>query len=149
MSTSVLSARSPSGSSLQRTVSHEMIARPSAATVYTFSFTTLWFQTVNAVAPMIAASAPPVIRCQRSGSHVTSTRSATRNHIAAEKALASAASRLILTATLKPPSGSSANVRPRMTKSGLPGGCGRPKTYAAAMYSLVSHIAVLGARVRQ
>ena len=34
--------------------------------------------------------------------------------------------------------------RPRMTNSGLPGGCGRPSVYAAAMYSLVSHIAVDG-----
>ena len=42
----------PSGSSDQRTVSQEMSASPSAATVYTFSFTTLWFHTVNAVAPI-------------------------------------------------------------------------------------------------
>src|SRR6185437_2816461 len=31
-----------------------------------------------------------------------------------------------------------------MTNSGLPGGCGSPRTLAAAMYSLVSHIAVVG-----
>ncbi len=60
-----------------------------------------------------------------------------------------AARRFTFTATLRPPSGRIANVRPRSTKSGLPGGWGRPKTYAAEMYSLVSHIAVLGARVRQ
>ena len=35
------------------------------------------------------------------------------------------------------------------TKSGLPGGCGMPSVYAAVMYSLVSHIAVVGASVRR
>jgi hypothetical protein len=34
-----------------------------------------------------------------------------------------------------------------MTNSGFPGGWGSPKVYAAAMYSLVSHIAVEGERV--
>jgi hypothetical protein len=34
-----------------------------------------------------------------------------------------------------------------MTKSGLPGGCGMPRTLAAAMYSEVSQNAVVGARV--
>ena len=43
--------------------------------------------------------------------------------------------------------GSTANTRPRSTKSGLPGGCGFPSTNADAMYSLVSHIAVVGASV--
>src|SRR3970282_787891 len=43
--------------------------------------------------------------------------------------------------------GSSEKTRPRMTNSGLPGGCGSPKVYAAAMYSLASHIAVEGDRV--
>ncbi len=38
-------------------------------------------------------------------------------------------------------------VWPRITKNGLPGGCGIPSTYAAAMYSLVSHIAVDGESV--
>ena len=37
--------------------------------------------------------------------------------------------------------------RPRSTKKGFPGGCGSPRTYAAAMYSLVSHIAVDGPMV--
>src|SRR6266853_1026907 len=33
------------------------------------------------------------------------------------------------------------------TNSGLPGGCGTPSTYAAAMYSEVSQNCVVGARV--
>ena len=41
-----------------------------------------------------------------------------------------------------------AKTRPMRTKNGFPGGCGRPSVYAAAMYSLVSHIAVDGASVR-
>jgi hypothetical protein len=43
--------------------------------------------------------------------------------------------------------GSIAKKRPSKTKKGFPGGCGRPKVYAAAMYSLVSHIAVDGESV--
>jgi hypothetical protein len=37
--------------------------------------------------------------------------------------------------------------RPMITNNGLPGGWGSPSVYAAAMYSLVSHIAVDGASV--
>ena len=43
--------------------------------------------------------------------------------------------------------GRSDTTRPSNTNNGLPGGCGIPRTYAAAMYSLVSHIAVDGASV--
>ena len=43
--------------------------------------------------------------------------------------------------------GSTENTRPISTKNGLPGGWGSPSVYAAAMYSLVSHIAVDGASV--
>ena len=50
-------------------------------------------------------------------------------------------------ATLGPNSGMMEKTRPMSTNSGLPGGCGKPRVYAAAMYSLVSHIAVLGASV--
>ena len=39
------------------------------------------------------------------------------------------------------------NTRPSSTKSGLPGGCGMPSTFAAAMYSEVSQNAVVGASV--
>ena len=56
---------------------------------------------------------------------------------------------LILSAMLALGIGSTANVRPSSTKKGFPGGCGRPNTYAAEMYSLVSHIAVEGASVTQ
>ncbi len=61
-------------------------------------------------------------------------------------ALESAASRLMRIAT-EGAMGSTANTRPMSTKNGLPGGCGSPRVYAAAMYSLVSHIAVSGESV--
>ena len=64
----------------------------------------------------------------------------------AETALATAARTFTRTAMLDA-IGRIAKNRPMRTKNGLPGGCGRPRVYAAAMYSLVSHIAVLGARV--
>jgi hypothetical protein len=43
--------------------------------------------------------------------------------------------------------GSSEKNFPISTKNGFPGGCGIPRMYAAAMYSLVSHMAVDGASV--
>ena len=64
----------------------------------------------------------------------------------ADAALQIAARMLIRTATVDA-IGRIENVRPRITNSGLPGGWGRPNVYAAAMYSLVSHIAVEGDRV--
>src|SRR5690242_10841470 len=140
------SAVRPSGSSHQRIMSHEMTAMPASETVYTFSFTTLWFHTVNEVAPISVATAAPRMRCRLVGSQFTSTRSVTRNHIAAETALQIAASTLMRIATLGA-MGSTENTRPIRTKNGLPGGWGRPSVYAAAMYSLVSHIAVDGDRV--
>jgi len=69
-----------------------------------------------------------------------------RNHIPAAIALQSAASMLIRIATFGA-IGSIAKKRPSMTKKGLPGGWGSPRSNAAAMYSLVSHIAVEGASV--
>src|SRR5262249_19592842 len=119
-------------------MSHETIAMPTNDTVYTFSFTTDWFHTGNAVAPIIAASTPPVTRTHFASSHPRSTCSATRNHTPAATALHTAASTFTRAATL-PAIGSTENTRPMMTKNGLPGGCGRPNVYAAAMYSLVSH----------
>src|SRR5687768_7292202 len=140
------SALGPSGSSDQRIMSHEITAMPRSETVYTFSFTTDWFHTVNAVAPMAVATAAPVRRCHFSGSQPTSTRSVMRNHIAADIALHRAARTLMRIAT-PGAMGNTANTRPIRTNSGLPGGCGSPSVYAAAMYSLVSHIAVVGASV--
>jgi hypothetical protein len=66
--------------------------------------------------------------------------------MAAVAALVTAARMLIRIATLGA-MGRSAKTRPSSTKSGFPGGCGSPTTYAAAMYSLVSHMAVEGASV--
>jgi hypothetical protein len=94
-------------------------------TVYTFSLTTLWFHTVKAVALSSVAALAATSRVQRSGNQLARTRSATRNQTAAEKALDSAASMLTRTATL--PMGTSDAVRPRRTKSGLPGGWGMPR----------------------
>src|ERR1035437_8926962 len=147
MSTSVRSAFEPSGSSHHRTMSHAATASPASDTVYTFSFTTDCAQTVNAVEPIRTASAPPAMRCQRSANQPTSTRSVIRNHIPAATELDSAAStftRIAMVGAI----GSSVKTRPSSTKNGFPGGCGMPSVYAAAMYSLVSHIAVSGASVR-
>src|SRR5947209_3368957 len=88
------SAVRPSGSSHQRTVSHDTTAKKASETVYTFSLTTLWFHTVNAVAPSRDATAEATVRGQRASDHAASTRSATRNHSAAEAALHSAANAL-------------------------------------------------------
>ena len=115
-----------SGSSHQRTVSQAQIARPTSEIVYTFSFTTDWFQTENAVAPISAAATATVMRVQRSGNQLTSTRSVIRNHMPAETALARAASMLIRVATLAP-IGTIAATRPIRTKNGFPGGCGSPR----------------------
>src|SRR5690348_1715978 len=143
MRTSSRSALGPSGESHQRTASHAVIAMPTSDSVYTFSFTTDCAHTVNAVAPMSVASAPPAMRCHRFGTHATSTRSAIRNHIPADTALHSAARMLMRSATFGA-IGRIEKKRPRMTKNGFPGGCGSPMMYAEAMYSLVSHIAVDG-----
>jgi hypothetical protein len=107
--------------------------------------TTLWFQTVKAVALSSVAAPAATSRVHRSGNHAESTRSTTRNQTAAENALL-AASMLTRTATVL--TGTSEATRPSSTKSGLPGGCGMPSVYAAVMYSLASHSAVVGARVR-
>ena len=72
----------------------------------------------------------------------------TRNQQPAAAALAMAASTLIRDAT-DGAIGRRENARPTMTNSGFPGGCGNPNVYAAAMYSLVSHMAVEGASVRR
>ena len=146
MRMSSLSALGPSGSSHHRTMSQAEIAMPTSESVYTFSLTTDCDHTVNAVAPISAASEPPAMRCHLRGSQLTSTRSVTRNHIPAETALHSAAKMLIRIATFGA-IGMIANTRPMRTNSGLPGGCGMPRMYAAAMYSLVSHIAVEGESV--
>ena len=70
----------------------------------------------------------------------------TRNHSPAAAALHKAARTLIRIATFGA-IGRIAKNRPSKTKNGFPGGWGSPKVYAAAMYSLVSHIAVDGASV--
>ena len=56
MSTSQRSRWGPGSSSPQRTTSHITSEMESSETVYTFSFTVLWFQTDHEVAP---TSTPP------------------------------------------------------------------------------------------
>src|SRR4051812_21915354 len=116
------SATRPSGSSHQRTVSHDTTAKNASDTVYTFSFTTLWFHTVNAVAPRSAAVTAAVMRVHFTIDHVANTRSATRNHSPADIALQNAARKFTRAATLL--IGTSEATRPSSTKSGFPGGCG-------------------------
>src|SRR2546426_3949150 len=68
-------------------MSHNTSAIESSDSVYTFSFTTDWFQTVNAVA---AASAPATAarrRGRRAGTHSRIQRSLTRNQHPAAIAL--------------------------------------------------------------
>src|SRR6266446_10486076 len=127
-------------------MSHSTSAIESSDSVYTFSFTTDWFHTVNAVA---AASAPATAARRRgswAGTHARIQRSLTRNQHAAAIALVTAASRLIRMA-YPAASGSRPHTWAISTNRGLPGGCGMPSTYAAAMYSDVSQNCVVGASV--
>src|SRR5690606_33630987 len=108
--------------SAHKTISHATTAKNTSETVYTFSFTTDWLQTVNALAPITAASTPPRIRCQRCASQPDSTRSVMRNHMPALTALHNAASMLIRTATHSP-IGRNEKQRPTLMNNGFPGGC--------------------------
>src|SRR5687767_13356055 len=106
-------------------MSQDTMAMPARDTVYTFSFTTDWFQTVKAVAPMSVeiAAARRLVPGPRPA--CTATRRATRYQTAAATALDTAASTLMRIATLGA-MGRIENARPTMTNSGLPGGCGMP-----------------------
>lgn len=116
------------------------------ATVYTFSFTTLWFHTVKQVAPSVEAAAAMTRRGTLGNCQPRNVRCATRNQIAALMALVVAASRFTRPAYVSG-NGISAKAWATSTNSGLPGGWGMPNTLAAAMYSLASHMAVVGASV--
>src|SRR5688572_22939984 len=107
-------------------MSHDTIAIPASDTVYTFSFTTDWFQTVKAVAPMSVETAAVMRLVTGPRPARMATRRATRYQTAAATALDTAASTLMRIATLGA-MGRIENTRPMMTNSGLPGGCGRPK----------------------
>src|SRR5688572_21514335 len=123
-----------------------MSAIPTSDSVYTFSLTTDWCHTVNAVPPMSTAAPAAILRGQRVVIQLESSRSVMRNHIAADTALESAARTFNRGAT-SGAMGITANTRPISTNSGLPGGWGSPNVYAAVIYSLASHIAVDGASV--
>ena len=97
----VMSSRSRwawSSTSAQRTVSHMTSAIENIETVYTFSLTVDWFQTVQVVAATRTPAAVAARRAPRSGTIGRSHRSSTRNQQAAEAALVIAAKRLIRTA---------------------------------------------------
>src|SRR5690349_19228381 len=114
--------------------------------VYTFSFTTDWFQTVNAVALTSVPASAARRRGVRTGTMGRRKRSPTRNQHAAATALVVAANRLIRIA-YPATSGIIPHVWASIVNSGLPGGWGMPSTLAAAMYSEVSQNWVVGANV--
>src|SRR5687768_15614275 len=120
-----------------------------SVTVYTFSFTLLWFHTVYAVPDTHTAVNAPTRRTVSLGVNDDRMRCTTRNQKNAAPALMNAENRLMRTAT-ESPSGdsSSSHARASSTNSGFPGGWGMPRMCAVAMYSLVSQNAVVGARVR-
>ncbi len=76
-------------------MSHEITANPMSEIVYTFSFTTDWFHTVNIVAPTNTAVPAPASRSHFPVNHRASTRSVIRNQNPADAALASAAMMLM------------------------------------------------------
>src|ERR1035437_4396155 len=78
------SAAAPAGLRLQRSASHTTIVSWSSDTVYTFSFTTDWFQTVKLVAPTRAHTAAEMSRAPRLAKRPLVTSCATRNQIPAE-----------------------------------------------------------------
>ena len=135
--------------SCHSTASQLTAAMINTLSVYTFSFTLDWFQTVYAVAPGSTATNAARRAKRDSTKKADSTRWAIRYMNPDAAALVVAASRLILTATGRP---RGANRRlhalPTKTKRGFPGGCGIPKMCAVAMYSDVSQKAVVGASVR-
>src|SRR6266702_1248756 len=98
-------------------MSHSTSAMERSERVYTFSFTTDWFHTVNAVAATSAPATAASRRGSRAGTQARIQRSPIRNQHPAAIALVVAASRLIRSA------------------------------YAAAMYSDVSQNCVVGASV--
>ncbi len=114
--------------------------------MYTFSFTTDWFHTVNAVVATSAPARAAKRRGQRVGTMPRSQRSPIRNQHAADTALVTAASRLMRCA-YPAAQGTSPHTCATRTKNGLPGGCGIPSVYAAVMYSDVSQNCVVGASV--
>src|SRR5437016_12528821 len=127
-------------------MSHSTSAIDKSDSVYTFSFTTDWFHTVNAVAALGAPATAARRRGSRAGTQLRIHRSPTRNQHPAATALVTAASRLIRSAYA-----AARGKRPQVwaisVNSGFPGGCGMPSTYAAAMYSDVSQNWVVGASV--
>src|SRR5207302_10700964 len=100
--------------------------------VYTFSFTTDWFHTVNAVAALSAPATAARRRGSRAGTQLRIQRSPTRNQHPAAIALVTAASRLIRSAYAAA-RGNRPQVWAISVNNGLPGGCGMPSTQAAAM----------------
>src|SRR5438034_1526256 len=76
-------------------MSHSTSAIESSETVYTFSFTTDWFHTVNAVAATSAPATAASRRGSRAGTQPRIHRSPIKNQHPAAIALVTAASRLM------------------------------------------------------
>src|SRR5512142_705447 len=127
-------------------MNHRISAIDSRLSVYTFSFTTDWFQTVNAVALTRAPASAARRRGVRTGTMGRRNRSPTRNQHAAATALVTAANRLMRIA-YPATNGIIPQTWASIVNNGLPGGCGMPRTLAAAMYSEVSQNWVVGASV--
>src|SRR2546430_12018918 len=115
-------------------MSHSTSAMERSDSVYTFSFTTDWFHTVNAVAALRAPATAARRRCSRAGTQLRIHRSPTRNQHPAAIALVTAASRLIRSAYAAA-TGRSPQVWAISVNSGFPGGGGMPSTDAGARYS--------------
>ena len=79
-------------------MSHSTSAMDKSDSVYTFSFTTDWFHTVNAVAAHSAPATAARRRGSRAGTQPRIQRSPTRNQHPAATALVTAASKLIRSA---------------------------------------------------
>ena len=101
---------------------------------------------MNAVPATSAPAAAASRRGSRAGTQPRIQRSPTRNQQPAAIALVVAASRLTRMAN-PAASGRRPQTCAIIVNSGLPGGCGIPSTYAAAMYSDVSQNWVVGASV--
>src|SRR2546428_249462 len=139
-------ARAAGGGPPNRRTTHTPGAPESGDGVYPFSFTPDGSHRVNGGAEKTAPASAASRRGHMAGTHARSKRSPTRNQHPAATALVTAASKLIRIA-YPAASGSKPQTCARIVNSGLPGGCGMPSTYAAAMYSEASQNCVVGASV--
>src|SRR5881409_2353399 len=113
-------------------MNHRINAMERRLKVYTFSFTTDWFHTVNAVAAHSAPARAASRRGHVAGTMLRRNRSPIRNQQPAATALVTAAKRLMRTPYFAA-QGIIPHVWATSVNNGFPGGCGMPRTLAAAM----------------